>query len=151
MNKSISRTKRTFQNSTTSLVLFLIQIFVGFYSRKIFLDKLGDELLGLNTTLGNILSFLNLAELGIGIAMATSLYKPIHDQDQTSICEIISVQGYLYKRIALLLCIISIPIIAFLPVLFPNTESGIGYAIVAYIVFLWGSVCFRVPKGGLIH
>ena len=140
MNKSISRTKRTFQNSTTSLVLFLIQIFVGFYSRKIFLDKLGDELLGLNTTLGNILSFLNLAELGIGIAMATSLYKPIHDQDQTSICEIISVQGYLYKRIALLLCIISIPIIAFLPVLFPNTESGIGYAIVAYIVFLWGSV-----------
>lgn len=140
MSKVASRTKRTLQNSTTSLVLFLIQIFVGFYSRKIFLDKLGDELLGLNTTLGNILSFLNLAELGIGIAMATSLYKPIHDQDQESICEIISVQGYLYKRIALLLCIISIPVIAFLPILFPNTKSGIGYVIVAYIVFLWGSI-----------
>lgn len=140
MSKVASRTKRTLQNSTTSLVLFLIQIFVGFYSRKIFLDKLGDELLGLNTTLGNILSFLNLAELGIGIAMATSLYKPIHDQDQESICEILSVQGYLYKRIALLLCLISIPIIASLPVFFPNTKSGIGYVILAYIVFLWGSI-----------
>jgi hypothetical protein len=78
MGKTANRTKRTIQNSTTSLILFLFQIFVGFYSRKIFLDALGDELLGLNTTLGNILSFLNLAELGIGIAMATSLYKPHH-------------------------------------------------------------------------
>ena len=107
MSKTASRTKRTIQNSTTSLVLFLIQIFVGFYSRKIFLDKLGDEVLGLNTTLGNILSFLNLAELGIGIAMATSLYKPIHDNDNDSICEIMSVQKYLYQRIALLLCLLA--------------------------------------------
>ena len=140
MIKAVSRTKRTLQNSTTSIVLFLIQIFVGFYSRKIFLDVLGDELLGLNTTLGNILSFLNLAELGIGIAMATSLYKPIHDQDHETICEIISVQGFLYKRIALILCLLSIPVIISLPFFFPHTECGTGYVIVAYIVFLWGSI-----------
>lgn len=140
MRTQASRTKRTIQNSTTSLVLFMIQIFVGFYSRKIFLDALGDELLGLNTTLGNILSFLNLAELGIGIAMATSLYKPIHDQDHETICEIISVQGILYKRIALLLCLLSIPVIVSLPFFFPHTECGTGYVIIAYIVFLWGSI-----------
>lgn len=137
---AVSRTKRTIQNSTTSLVLFLIQIIVGFYSRKIFLDALGDELLGLNTTLGNILSFLNLTELGIGIAMATSLYKPIHDQDHKTICEIISVQGFLYKRIALILCLLSIPVIISLPFFFPHTECGIGYVVIAYIVFLWGSI-----------
>jgi len=140
MKKTANRTKRTIQNSTTSLVLFLIQIFVGFYSRKIFLDALGDELLGLNTTLGNILSFLNLAELGIGIAMATSLYKPIHDQDHETICEIISVQGFLYKRIAWILCLLSIPVIVSLPFFFPHTECGTGYVIIAYIVFLWGSI-----------
>lgn len=140
MSKTANRTKRTIQNSTTSLVLFLIQIFVGFYSRKIFLDALGDELLGLNTTLGNILSFLNLAELGIGIAMATSLYKPIHNQDHETICEIISVQGILYKRIALILCLLSIPIIISLPFFFPHTECGTGYVVIAYIVFLWGSI-----------
>ena len=140
MNKTANRTKRTIQNSTTSLVLFLIQILVGFYSRKIFLDALGDELLGLNTTLGNILSFLNLAELGIGIAMATSLYKPSHNQDHETICEIISVQGFLYKRIALILCLLSIPIIISLPFFFPHMECGTGYVIIAYIVFLWGSI-----------
>lgn len=137
---SVSRTKRTIQNSKVSLILFVIQIFVGFYSRKIFLDYLGDEVIGLNTTLGNILSFLNLAELGIGIAMATSLYKPIHDNDQEKICEIITIQGFLYKRIALLLCTLSIPVLIVMPFIFPSTDCSILYVYTAYIVFLSGSI-----------
>ena len=135
-----SRTKRTIQNSRVSLILFLLQIFVGFYSRKIFLEYLGDEVIGLNTTLGNILSFLNLAELGIGIAMATSLYKPIHNEDQDTIVDILTVQGILYRRIALLLCGLSLPILVALPYVFPAVECGILYVYVAYIVFLSGSI-----------
>lgn len=137
---SASRTQRTIQNSKVSLILFVIQVVVGFYSRKVFLDYLGDEVIGLNTTLGNILSFLNLAELGIGIAMATSLYKPFHDSDQKSIIDIITVQGVLYKRIALFLCLMSIPVLIALPYFFPSTECSILYIYVAYIVFLSGSL-----------
>lgn len=140
MANTASRTKRTIQNSKVSLILFVLQILVGFYSRKIFLDYLGDEVIGLNTTLGNILSFLNLAELGIGIAMATSLYKPLHDNNQEEIIEILTVQGILYRRIALLLCGLSIPILIALPYIFPSVECGIIYVYVAYIVFLSGSI-----------
>ena len=136
----VSRTKRTIQNSKVSLILFVIQIFVGFYSRKVFLDYLGDEILGLNTTLGNILSFLNLAELGIGVAMATSLYKPIHDKDQDAIIDILTVQGILYRRIALLLCGLSIPVLIALPFIFPSTECSLLYIYTSYIVFLSGSL-----------
>lgn len=137
---SVSRTHRTIQNSRISLLIFLVQIFVGFYSRKVFLDYLGTEIIGLNTTLGNILSFLNLAELGIGIAMSTSLFKPLHDQDQQKICEILTVQGILYRRIACLLGALSIPVLIALPFLFPNTECSIIYIYIAYIVFLSGSI-----------
>lgn len=137
---AVSRTRRTIQNSKVSLILFVIQILVGFYSRKIFLEYLGDEVIGLNTTLGNILSFLNLSELGIGMAMATSLYKPIHDNNHETIVEILSVQGILYKRIAWLLCGMSIPILIAMPYIFPSTECGIVYAYVAYLVFLSGSI-----------
>lgn len=135
-----SRTKRTIQNGRMSLFLFIIQIFVGFYSRKVFLDYLGDEVIGLNTTLGNILSFLNLAELGIGIAMATSLYQPIHDKNQQEICDILSVQGWLYKRIAWILCVLSIPVLIALPFIFPKTGCGLSYVYLAYIIFLSGSI-----------
>ena len=125
--KEVSRTRRTIQNSRTSLILFLFQILVGFYSRKVFLDCLGAEVLGVNTTLGNILSFLNLTELGIGIAMATSLYKPIQAQNQNVINEILTVQGILYRRIAILLSVLSIPILIAMPWLFPSTECGLPY------------------------
>jgi len=123
-----------------ALVLFVIQVFIGFYSRKIFLDKLGTEVIGINTTLGNILSFLNLAELGIGIAMATSLYKPIQCKDKKTICEIISVQGWLYRRIAIILCVLSVPILILLPYIFPDTGCSLLYIYVTYLVFLFGSI-----------
>ncbi|MBR1503841.1 MAG: sugar transporter [Prevotella sp.] len=138
--REASRTKRTLQNSRMSLVLFLVQIFVGFYSRKIFLDYLGTEVLGLNNTLGNILSFMNLAELGIGVAMATSLYKPIHEEDQKTICEIISVQGWLYRRVALLILIAGFAVMALLPFIFPNTECGLAYVYSSFVVFLFGTL-----------
>lgn len=138
--KENTRTHRTLQNSRMSLLLFLFQIFVGFYSRKVFLDYLGTEVLGVNTTLGNILSFLNLSELGIGIAMATSLYKPIQEKDHETICEILSVQGILYKRIAIILCCLSIPILVYMPYIFPSTECDIKYIYLAYIIFLGGSI-----------
>ena len=137
---TVSRTKRTIQNSRMSLLLFLVQIFIGFYSRKVFLDYLGDEVIGLNTTLGNILSFLNLAELGIGFAMATSLYKPIHDHNQEIIVDILTVQGILYRRVALILCGLSIPVLIALPFVFPSTSCSIIYIYVAYLVFFSGSI-----------
>ena len=140
MKNSVSRTKRTIQNARISFLLFLVQILIGFYSRKIFLDYLGTEVLGLNTTLGNILSFMNLAELGIGIAMATSLYKPINNNDQESICEIITVQGILYRRIAFFICGVGAIVMFLLPYLFPSTECGITYVFISFIVFLSGSI-----------
>ncbi len=47
-----------------ALVFYFINLILQFFSRKIFLDYLGAEVLGLNTTATNLLQFLNLAELG---------------------------------------------------------------------------------------
>ena len=41
-----SRTMRTLQNSKMAMLLFLVQIAVGFYSRRVFLHYLGTEVLG---------------------------------------------------------------------------------------------------------
>lgn len=135
-----SRTHRTIQNARVSLFFFILQIFLGFYSRKIFFNYLGAEILGLNTTLGNLLGFLNLAEMGIGVAIATSLYRPILQKNQQEISEILSVQSILYKRLVLFLLVLSIPLMGIFPMLFEKTNCSLSYIYIAYLVFLWGTI-----------
>ena len=68
-----------------------VTLFISFFSRKIFLEKLGADFVGLTGTMQNLLGFLNLAELGIGASIGYVLYKPIFDGNRDKIKEIISV------------------------------------------------------------
>ena len=95
-----SRTSKSIRNSKVALIYTFFNSILSFFSRKIFLDHLGTEILGLNTTAVNILQFLNLAELGIGTAVTFTIYKPLFEKDYESVNEIVSVQGWLYRRIA---------------------------------------------------
>ena len=90
-----SRTAKSVKNSAVALGFYFINLVLQFFSRKVFLDHLGAEVLGLNTTATNLLQFLNLAELGIGTAIACTLYKPLFDKDTTAINEIVSLQGWM--------------------------------------------------------
>ena len=49
---------------------------------------MGVQYLGLNSLFTSILQVLNLTELGVGSAMVYSMYKPIVDDDTTTICAI---------------------------------------------------------------
>ena len=91
-----SRTSKSIKNSLVALAFYFINLVLQFFSRKVFLDYLGAEILGLNTTATNLLQFLNLAELGIGSAIACTLYKPLLEKDTVAINEIVSLQGWLY-------------------------------------------------------
>ena len=101
----MSRTSLSIRNSIVSLSFYAIEMFLGFFSRKIFIDYIGIEVLGLNTTANNLLQFLNLAELGVGSAIAFVLYKPLAQNDSESVKEIVQVQGWIYKRIAIIVAI----------------------------------------------
>ena len=72
---------------------------LAFFSRKIFLDSLGADFVGLTGTLQNLLGFLNLAEMGIGAAIGYVLYRPLFEQNKEKINEIISVLGYMYRLV----------------------------------------------------
>ena len=87
------------------MAMFLINFALQFYSRKVFLNYLGTEILGLNTTATNLLQFLNLAELGISSAVGFTLFKPIHDQNYQTINELVTLQKHLYRRIAYIVII----------------------------------------------
>lgn len=72
---SESRTSKSLLNIKIAFAFYFINLLLTFLSRKYFIDYLGSELLGLNTTLTNMLGFLNLAELGVGTAVSYTLYN----------------------------------------------------------------------------
>lgn len=135
-----SRVKKTLLNARMNTLCYLAGLAVTFFTRKIFLDNLGTDFLGLTTTTQGILSFLNLAELGIGSAIGCILYKPIFDNDRTKIKEIISVLGYLYRIVGLGILGLGILLSCFLPLIFANTSFSWGIIYLAFYASLGGSL-----------
>lgn len=91
-------------------------------------------------TLQNMLGFLNLAELGIGISIGYVLYKPLYEHDQQKINEIISVMGYLYRWIGFIILGAGLILSCFLPLIFPDTQFDLGLIFFVYFSFLISSL-----------
>lgn len=127
-------------NARVNLIFYFLTLALSFFSRKIFLDCLGADFVGLTGTLQNLLGFLNLAELGIGAAIGYVLYKPLFDHDEEKINEIISVFGYLYRWIGFIILGAGVILAGFLPLIFPNTEFEMGIIFFAYFSFLVSSL-----------
>lgn len=135
-----SRVKKTMLNAKINLICYFASFITAFFTRKILLDHLGAEFIGFTGTVGSLLSFLNLAELGIGTAIGYVLYKPIADGDKFKINEVISVLGYLYRIIGL--AILSLGIIGslFLPLIFPDTDIPLGVIYFGFYAYLAASM-----------
>lgn len=135
-----SRVKKSLLNARVNLVFYFLTLILSFFSRKIFLDSLGADFVGLTGTLQNLLGFLNLAELGIGSAIGYVLYKPLFDHDEQKINEIISVFGYLYRWIGLIILGAGLILAGCLPLIFPDTGFELGVIYFAYGSFLASSL-----------
>lgn len=135
-----TRTKRSLKNMQTALLFYIINLVLAFISRKVFIDHLGIEVLGLNTTATNILGFLNIAELGIGSAISYTLYHPLFEKDRQMVNEIVSVQGWLYRKVAYVMILGACILIFFFPLIFKKMELPMWYAYASFIVLLVSSL-----------
>lgn len=131
-----SRVHKSLLNAKVNLVFYFLSLFFAFFSRKIFLDSLGAEFIGLTGTLGNILGYLNLAELGIGTAITFHLYKPLQTNNTDQLNEIISLLGYLYKIIGTIIFSIAIIISIFFPFIFQSEKIGLPIIYFSFYSFL---------------
>lgn len=135
-----SRTSKSIKNAQASLIYYFIQLLLGFFSRKVFFDYLGSEILGLNTTAANLLGFLNLAELGIGMSVGYFLYKPLYDHNTETLNKIIALQGWIYRRIAYIIIILACILMSFFPWIFEKSPLPLWYAYVTFGVLLFSSM-----------
>lgn len=134
------RVHKSILNAEVNIFFYFITLFLAFFSRKIFLDCLGTEFIGLTGTLGNILGYLNLAELGITACIGYFLFKPLQTNNRQEIQDILSLLGYLYNWIGCSILAVGILISLFFPLIFAKAELGLGIIYFAYYSFLGSSL-----------
>lgn len=135
-----SRLKKSLLNARVNLIFYFLNLALSFFSRKIFLDALGADFMGLIGTMNNLLGFLNLAELGISTAIGYVLYKPLFEHNEPKINEIISVFGFLYRRIGFIILSVGCVLACFLPLIFPNNVFELGVVYFAFFSYLTTSL-----------
>lgn len=134
------RTHKSILNAEVNIIFYFLTLFLAFFSRKIFLDCLGTEFIGLTGTLNNILGYLNLSELGIGACIGYFLFKPIQTKNRQETQEILSLLGYLYNWIGGIIFCGAFIISLFFPLIFSNAALDMGIIYFAFYSFLGSSL-----------
>ncbi len=97
----MSRIKSVIQNTKYNFILMIASIVIGFISRKIFLENLGAEFVGLISSALSIILFISFTEMGLQQAILTSLYKPFHEKNEKKIESLVVFMKVAYKYVAI--------------------------------------------------
>ena len=111
----IERTKNAMRSIAAGLGLRVYQTVVPFLMRTVMIHTMGVEYLGLNSLFSSILHILSLAELGVGVAMVFSMYKPVAEDDAPTICALMRLYRRYYRIIGLLIGLAGLVLTPFIP------------------------------------
>ena len=139
------------KNLTFSVAGRIIGMLTSFAGRAVFVKTLSAEYLGLGGFFGNIFAVISLCELGIGAAVAQSLYKPLADDKEYEVSAIV---GY-YTKISRIIAAVTLVLSIFaLPILIRTVKTTLDISIIvsAYLLFvLHGTVSYLLlPKKTLV-
>lgn len=136
---STSRSKNAKRNILFAVINKLANILCPFAIRTVLLYILGKEYLGLDSLFSSILSFLSLAELGVGSALVFNMYKPIAEDDSALICALLNLYRKLYRIIGCIIFGVGICLVPFLDSFVKGDCPADVNLYVLYLVFLLNS------------
>ncbi|WP_288276735.1 sugar transporter [uncultured Prevotella sp.] len=134
------RVHRSVMNIKVGLFFYILSLFLAFFSRRVFLDSLGTEFIGLTGMLMNIMTYLSVVELGIGMSIVYFLYKPLQENNHERINEVMSMLAFLYRCIGLIIGGIGVITSFFFPWWFGNLSVGLPLVYFAFYSFLFSSI-----------
>lgn len=120
----IERTKNAERNIVFGVMLKVYQIAVPFLMRTAMIYFMGVEYLGLSSLFASVLQVLNLAELGVSSAMVYSMYLPIVEDDEATICALLRLYRTYYRLIGLVIAAAGLLLTPFIPALIEGELPG---------------------------
>ena len=145
MTTTASRTTNTLRNTILGFSGLIISQLVTFATKGVFVRLLGAEYNGVNGLFTNILSILNLAELGFATSVSFALYKPLKEGDELKQAALMSFFAKTYRIIAIVVAAAGCCCIPLLQYLIAEDISTLPFSLnqlrIYFAMFLANTVC----------
>lgn len=132
------RKKNVSRNVFLTAISKIIGLLIGFVSRKLIISWISIEFLGLNSLYANLLDLLNLAELGLGVAIQVRLYAPLVNQDYEKVSYLLSIAKKIYFIIGVIVLGLGLILSFFLKYIIKDNPFEMWYIQTAFIISIIG-------------
>lgn len=135
-----SRIKNTTRNILFAMSAYLLQTVLSFIVRRYFIFYFSEEYLGLNSLFANVISLLSFVELGFGTAIVFQMYKPMADNDEEKVRQLLQYYKKCYSIIGtIVLCagLCVLPFIGYFKAKAPNVNVSLT---LIYLIYLMNTV-----------
>ena len=136
----IQRSKNAINSIIFGVIYRLVITLCPFIIRTVMLYVMGVEYLGLSSLFTSLLSFLSLAELGVGSAMVYAMYKPIADEDDDAICALLNLYKKLYRIIGTVILVVGLILLPFIDNLIKGSYPDAINLYILYAIYLANTV-----------
>lgn len=121
----MNRTQKTMRNGVFGLIEQILTILLSFASRKIFIQYIGVEMLGLNSTFATIFSTFSLAEMGIQRVIVYHLYGAMAKGDRKHINALVNIYKLIFHCLGIFFIAASLCCMPFLQFFLTDVEATI--------------------------
>lgn len=139
-NMENSRTQNSIRNIIFGAFNRFTSILFPFIIRTIFIKVLGEEYLGINSLFSSILQVLNLADLGFASAIIASMYKPIAENDVTTVSALLNLYRKIYKVIGGSIFVLGLILTPFIKIFINGTPPEEVNIYVLWLLYLTNTV-----------
>ncbi|WP_330066394.1 lipopolysaccharide biosynthesis protein [Blautia sp.] len=114
------RSRQAFKNMAANLMLQVIVLLSGIILPRFFLEAYGSSVNGMITSINQFLTYLGLAEAGVGTASIVALYAPLANDDRAEVNAVLSATRKYYNRSG----VIFLAMVVVLIIVYPFFISG---------------------------
>lgn len=135
---TLLRAEKLMKNTVVGVLSQAIITLTAFITQYVFIAYMTTEYLGARGLFSAILEFLSLAELGIGMVLVYSMYKPIVDKDERKLIALTQFYKRAYDLIAALVFGVGMCLMPFLSFFIEDMDS-VPHARLIYFLYLVSS------------
>ena len=134
-SRKMSRTKNSFKNIFSVIIMNIIIGLIGFIKTKIFVSHLITDTYSINQLFYQIYSYITLADIGFGFIISKNLYKAFAKNDREEVNKIYSTSVKFYRIIGVSMFLISI-ILSFIVPVFTQANLDSTYIRLSFLLFV---------------